>query len=245
MAVMKKHLLFLIGICWAFIAFSQEEKKLVFDANAQARSVGAFSGIEISGAISLYVSQGKESAVAVSAGDADLLEKIKTEVRNNVLYIYLETKGMSWKKWGNTGIKAYVTFEDLSRLEASGACNIKTAGTVKLDELKIQLSGASDFTGEVDLGNLRIDLSGASQANLKGKAEKTQMIASGASSIKSFDLVSNYCKIDASGASSIRIHVAKEISAEASGASSIQYKGEAIIKDFSSSGASSVKRKND
>ena len=61
---MKKHLLFLIGICWAFIAFSQDEKKLVFDANAQARSVGAFSGIEISGAISLYLSQGKESAGA-------------------------------------------------------------------------------------------------------------------------------------------------------------------------------------
>ncbi|WP_438946695.1 head GIN domain-containing protein [Sediminibacterium sp.] len=242
---MKKHVLFLIGICWAFLAFSQEEKKLVFDANAQPRSVGSFSGIEISGAISLYLSQGKESAVAVSASDAELLEKIRTVVRNNVLYISLDTKGMSWKKWGNTGIKAYVTFDELTKLEASGACNIKTAGPMKLDELKIQLSGASDFNGEVELENLRVDVSGASQANLKGKAEKAQLIASGASSIKSFDLIANYCKIDASGASSIRVNVAKEISAEASGASSIQYKGEAIIKDFSSSGASSVKRKND
>lgn len=242
---MKKHFLFFIGICWAFMAFSQEEKKLVFDANAQARSVGVFSGIEISGAISLYLSQGKESAVAVTASDADLLEKIKTVVRNNVLYISLDTRGMSWKKWGNTGIKAYVTFENLSKLEASGACNIKTVGTMKLDDLKIQLSGASDFTGEVDVDNLRVDVTGASQANLKGKAEKAQMIATGASSIKSFDLISSYCKIDASGASSIRVNVSKEMSAEASGASSIQYKGEAIIKDINSSGISSVKRKKD
>lgn len=242
---MKKHVLFLIGLCWAFLAFSQEDKKLVFDANAQPRSVGSFSGIEISGAISLYLSQGKESAVAVSASDAELLEKIRTVVRNNVLYISLDTKGMSWKKWGNTGIKAYVTFDALSKLEASGACNVKTTGPMKLDDLKIQLSGASDFNGEIELENLRVDVSGASQANLKGKTEKAQMIASGASSIKSFDLISNYCKIDASGASSIRVQVMKEISAEASGASSIQYKGEAIIKDFNSSGASSVKRKND
>ena len=147
---MKKHVLFLIGICWAFLVFSQEEKKLVFDANAQPRTVGSFSGIEISGAISLYLSQGKESAVAVSASDAELLEKIRTVVRNNVLYISLDTKGMSWKKWGNTGIKAYVTFDELTKLEASGACNIKTAGPVKLDDLKIQLSGASDFNGELE-----------------------------------------------------------------------------------------------
>jgi hypothetical protein len=55
----------------------------------------------------------------------------------------------------------------------------------------------------------------------------------------------NFCKIDASGASSVRVLANKEISAEASGASSIQYKGEAMIKDFNSSGASSVKRKTD
>jgi hypothetical protein len=39
--------------------------------------------------------------------------------------------------------------------------------------------------------------------------------------------------------------VNKELNARASGASSISYKGEGLIKDLSSSGAASVKRKTD
>lgn len=242
---MKKQFLLFISMLCFIVGFAQNEKKLVFDANAQERKVGAFSGIEVSGAINLYISQGKESAVAVSTSEPELLERIKTVVRNNTLYISLDTKGMNWKQWGNNQIKAYVTFDELNKLEASGACNIKTANTIKLDKLDIELSGASDFTGEVDMGMLRIDLSGASQVNLKGQADKAVYIASGASVIRAFDLSANNCKVDASGASSVRVHANKEISVEASGASSIQYKGDASIRDFNSSGASSVKRKTE
>lgn len=242
---MKKHLLFFLSIFLLINGYAQDEKKLVFDANAQERKVGPFKGIEISGAINLYLSQGKEEAVAVSSSESDLIDKIKTVVRNNTLYISLDTKGMNWKKWGNNQIKAYVTFTDLEKLEASGACNIKSASKMKLNDLNLELSGASDFNGEIEIGSIRIDLSGASQVTLKGTAEKATYLASGASSIKAFDMAVNFCKIDASGASSVRVLANKEISAEASGASSIQYKGEAMIKDFNSSGASSVKRKTD
>ncbi|WP_439506894.1 head GIN domain-containing protein [Sediminibacterium sp.] len=242
---MKKHLLLFLSIFLLVVGYAQDEKKLVFDANAQERKVGPFKGIEISGAINLYLSQGKEEAVAVSSSEAELIGKITTVVRNNTLYISLDTKGMSWKKWGNNQIKAYVTFTDLEKLEASGACNIRSAGKMRLSDLKLELSGASDFNGEIEAETIRIDLSGASQVTVKGTADKATYLASGASSIKAFDLAANYCKIDASGASSIRVFANKEISAEASGASSIQYKGDAVIKDFNSSGASSVKRKAD
>ncbi|MFY8023963.1 MAG: head GIN domain-containing protein [Sediminibacterium sp.] len=242
---MKKHILCFISIFLLVVGYAQDEKKLVFDANAQERKVGSFNGIEISGAINLYLSQGKEQAVAVSSSEAELMGKITTVVRNNTLYISLDTKGMSWKKWSNNQIKAYVTFTDLVKLEASGACNIKAASKMKLDDLKLELSGASDFNGEIETETIRIDLSGASQVTIKGTADKATYLASGASSIKAFDMAVNFCKIDASGASSVRVLANKEISAEASGASSIQYKGEAMIKDFNSSGASSVKRKTD
>ncbi|MBA4257582.1 MAG: hypothetical protein C0446_00330 [Chitinophaga sp.] len=242
---MKKHLLLFLSIFLLVVGYAQDEKKLVFDANAQERKVGPFNGIEISGAINLYLSQGKEQAVAVSSSEAELMGKITTVVRNNTLYISLDTKGMSWKKWSNNQIKAYVTFTDLVKLEASGACNIKSASKMKLNDLKLELSGASDFNGEIETETIRVDLSGASQVTIKGTADKATYLASGASSIKAFDLAVNFCKIDASGASSVRVLANKEISAEASGASSIQYKGEAMIKDFNSSGASSVKRKTD
>ena len=163
-----------------------------------------------------------------------------------VLYIDFDSKGFSWKNWGNNKLKAYVTFTTLKKIEASGACNIKTVGLLKSSDLKIELSGASDFSGEVEVANLAIALSGASDLKLKGSAEKLSINSNGASSAKAYDLKSDYCKADASGASSIQITVNKEMNARASGASSINYKGNAVIKDFSSSGASSVKhRSND
>lgn len=243
---MKKHILgFTFLLFMATMGFAQSDKNLVFDANAQIRKVASFNSIEVSGAINLFLSQGTEEAVAVSAGDDELVNRIRTSVRDNVLYIDFDGKGLNWKNWSNNKIKAYVTFSSLKRIEAAGACNVKTVDQLKSNDLKIELSGASDLTGDLAVDNLSLSLSGASDCTLKGIAEKASINCNGASSAKAYDLKINYAKIEASGASSIRITVNKEMSARASGASSINYKGEGLIKDLSSSGAASVKHRAD
>lgn len=241
---MKKGLFGLVLSIYALTGNAQNDKNIVFDANAEIRKVTGFTSIEVAGAINLYLSQGTENAVAVSAGEESLMSRIRTSVRDNVLYIDFDSKGLNWRNWGNNKIKAYVTFALLKKIEASGACNIKTAGLIKLNDLKIELSGASDFSGEIEANNLIISLSGASDLKLKGTAEKLSINSNGASSAKAYDLKSDYCKIDASGASSVQITVNKEVIVRASGASSINYKGDAIAKDFTSSGASSVRHKS-
>ncbi len=243
---MKKYIIgFAVLFFVASSGFAQTDKNLVYDANAQIRSVTSFNSIEVSGAINLFLSQGTSEAVAVSAGDEELIRRIRTSVRDNVLHIDFDGKGLSWKNWSNNKIKAYVTFGSLKRIEASGACNIKTIDQVKSNDLKIELSGASDFSGNIAVENLLLTLSGASDCTLNGIAEKASINCNGASSIKAYELKTDYTKIDASGASSIRITVNKELNARASGASSISYKGDGLIKDLNSSGAASVKRKTD
>ncbi|SKA06231.1 head GIN domain-containing protein [Sediminibacterium ginsengisoli] len=245
---MKKILLAFLVIVTGAVSetvHAQNEKNLVYDANAQVRSVGSFTGIEVSGAIDLYLSQGGEDAVAVSASSDEIMNRIRTEVRGSVLHIYFDAKGLNWKSWGNHKMKAYVTFRKIDRVEASGACNVKFTEKVKLDELWLEMSGASDLTGEVITSKLRLDASGASKMSLAGTAEKTNINASGASEIKAYDLKIDYCKLDASGASGIRITVNKELSASASGGSSIYYKGTGLIRDISASGGATVKRRDD
>ena len=55
---------------------AQNAKNIVFDANAEVRSVKGFTGVEVSGAIDLYLSQGKEEAVAISASNPNSLYRI-------------------------------------------------------------------------------------------------------------------------------------------------------------------------
>jgi hypothetical protein len=243
---MKKITVLFVLLLSIYSGHAQTEKNLVFDANAEARIVKDFTSVEVSGAIDLYLSQGKEEAVAVSAGNQEAVSRIKTEVRNGKLHIYFDGKGWNWKTWSNNNkMKAYVTFISLHRIEASGACNVKTAEKISSDDLRVQLSGASDFTGEVKAGILKLDGSGASNFKLSGTAEKADISVSGACDVKGYDLKTEFCKIEASGASSVRVTCNKEMSAQASGGSDIFYKGAGMVRDINTSGGASVKRKSE
>jgi len=236
---MKKWLLVvLMGVC--LLQAGAQDKNIVRDDNVQVRPISGFTGIEVSGAISLYLSQGNEEAVAVSAGSDEDAGRIRTELKNGVLHITPQKSGWSW---GNKRMKAYVTFKTLKRIEASGAFNIRLTDAVKLEKLEIELSGASDFSGKVQTALLRLVATGASRITISGEANKTQVEASGASDIKGYDLRTDYCKVNASGASAIHLTVNKEIDASASGGSGIYYKGQGLVRDSNISGGATFKRK--
>ena len=237
----------LMGILLIFIStiIAQNEKSIIIDPNAEVRKSGNFTAIELSGAIDLFLSQGIEEAIAVSASDADYKARIKTEIKGNTLHIYLNSKGLSWKIWGNHKLKAYVTFKNLTKVESSGASNIRIMEGLKGDDFSLELSGASDLSGQVSVNTLRLSTSGASNIKISGSAEKAQLFASGACNIKGYDLKVNTGKVEASGASAISLFIIKEIDAEASGFSNILLKGPGIIKNISSSGGASIKHKSD
>ncbi len=241
-----KQLFFSVLIVGASLSTkAQTTKNLVYDANAEVRKVSSFSAVEVGGAIDLYLSQGTEEGVAISAANNEAKSHIKAEVTNGTLHIFFEGKGWNWKSWGNTKSKAYVTFKDVKRIEANGACNVIIIEPIILNDLKIACSGASDFKGEVAITSLLITVSGASNIKLSGKAERATIEASGASNIKAYNLQTAICKAEASGAANIRITINKEFKAEASGSATIYYKGESNINNISTSGGASIKKKAD
>lgn len=235
---MRRTLLILIA--GLLMLGTQAQKTVIHDPNAELRPVKGYHGIEVSSAINLYLSQGDEETVAVSAPDAQLRDRIRTEVVDGILKISLE--GKHWSL-GSTKLKAYVSFTTLDKLAASGASDIFVDGVITGDHLFIDLSGASDFKGAINVKELQLDQSGASDAHITGAVSGTATIhSSGASDVKGYDLVIQNCEVHASGASDIRLTVNKELSAEVTGASSVIYKGEGTIRESHASGASTVKK---
>jgi hypothetical protein len=220
---------------------SLRAQQTMSDPNVQVREAKNFHAIHVGSAFDVYLSQGTKEKVAVSAASEKDLAYITVEVRNGVLEVGWDKKG----KWGrgNKKLKVWISFDKIDELEASGACDVDIAGTLKASKLKIDLSGASDLSGKIEVGdNLTLTLSGASDAKLSGVAAKLTIDASGASSFKGFDFTVDFCNAEASGASDIKITVNKELSANASGASDVNYKGGGVIRDIKTSGASSVSR---
>lgn len=219
------------------------QKTIINDPNAESRSVGNFTSIKISGGIDLYLSPGEKEAIAVSAAQVKLRDHIKTAVDNGVLKIWFDNAG--WKmNTGNRKLKAYVSFRRLDKITASGASDVFVDGSINGELLALDLSGASDFKGKVEVGKLTIDQSGASDATITGKAGSMQVEASGASDLKGYELQVENCHARASGASDIKITVTKELHATANGASSILYKGAAVVKESKSSGASNIGKRS-
>jgi hypothetical protein len=234
---MKKIMILIV----AFLTVVGIHAQQVNDANAEIREAKGYNAINVSHAFDVYLTQSNDEAVAVSASETKYRDKIKVEVKDRTLFIKYDADGKFWNT-GNKKLKAYISFKDLSRLNISGACDVYINGTIKAPKLNISQSGASDLKGQLDVDDLVIDLSGASDMNVTGIARNVSVEASGASEFKGYDLVSETCNARASGASSIRVTVNKELSAHASGASDVHYKGGAVIREIKSNGASSVSR---
>lgn len=234
---MKKLLGMLLTIMMSVGIHAQQ----VNDPNAEIREARNFHGINVSNSFDVYITQSNEEAVAVSASEIKYRDRIKVEVRSGILHIKYINEG-SWSS-GNKKLKAYISIKQIEKLTVSGACDVFLTGILKADDLTIKLSGATDLKGKINAKNLSVDISGASDMYITGgTVTKLSIEANGASNFKGFDLVTDYCNAKVSGASDIRITVNKELSAHASGASNVQYKGEGLIRDIRTSGASSVTR---
>lgn len=234
---------------WGLLCFIQTgQAQVINDPQAELREVKGFHAIRLSGSFDVHLTQGTEEVVAVSAADAESKSRIRTVVENGILSISFNGDKKFWKSWkqDKLQLKAYISVKQLKELEVSGACDVFVEGAFKADEMKMELSGASDvkMKGNFEAGTLKVELSGASDVEMNGKVSRMHIEASGASDFKGYDLQTDYCDAEASGASSIKITVNKELSAHASGASDVKYKGGGSVRESKSSGASTISRKS-
>jgi hypothetical protein len=234
-----KLILFFLFIAFTFLSPAQT---IINDKNAEVRKISDFTGIQVSGGIDVYLSQSNEYALAVSASDEKYNADIKTEVRNGILLISYD--GNSFRLNSNRKLRAYISFKTLESLEGSGASDFIINGTLKANSIKIELSGASEIKGTLHLDNLLLNLEGASIVKANGTVKNIKINANGASDIKNYDLVVDHCVAELSGASDVKITINKSLSAKASGASLLYYKGNPEKTEISSSGASSISQRN-
>lgn len=205
------------------------------DLVKQDRPVSSFDALDIGGAFEIYLTQGSSESLVVEAGE-NVIDKIITEVQGKTLRITTE-KGCC-KNSGKMII--YVTFVDLNYTEISGACEMQNEGTLNLDKLKMEVSGAAEVDLNMELDKLELELSGASEYLLTGSCAEVYIDASGASEIEAKDFKVGTMTIDASGASDCKVYVTDELVVDASGATTVRYLGSPKVS-VSKSGASSIK----
>jgi hypothetical protein len=102
---MKKILFNVFLFLTAILVYAKNTKNIRYDAKAEVRKVDEFKGIEVANSIALYLSQGRETTLAVSVKDN--ASKMKTEEARGASSIHYR---------GNMVVKNF---------EASGTSSIK------------------------------------------------------------------------------------------------------------------------
>ncbi|WP_439880872.1 head GIN domain-containing protein [Pontibacter sp. MBLB2868] len=197
----------------------------------QTRNVSGFKGIDVSGGFTVEITQGNTESVRIEA-EENLLDNIKTQVRDGVLHIYND-HGVTTSK----GMKAYITIKELNKVDISGGVKVLGRSTFKTNTMNLDMSGGSKVTLAIDARQVRADMSGASKVELSGKADELTMEMSGASNVDASELEAKNVKVGASGASKVKVYAKESLSIAASGASAVYYKGTPSITSETSAAA--------
>ena len=130
------------------------------------------------------------------------------------------------------------SLDDL-KIDLSGAS--KLTGNLHANKVEVTLSGASNFDGELHANQGHFSLSGASEMSLCGACASMVLRASGASSTHCFGLISEHLDATISGASTCRHTVTDTLKVTLSGASTLIYDGSPTVLRSDVSGASSLR----
>lgn len=202
----------------------------------ETRNVSGFSGIDVGGAFEVILIKANKEKVVLEIDD-NLMPYVTTKVFGGVLEIDNKKDFRNPKE-----LKVTIYYKSIDEIDLSGAASLFSEDVLKTESLEIDASGASYIELKLDIDYLEADFSGASKVKFSGRAKSVEVETSGATVFRAVDLKTESCEIDASGASVARIWVTKELSLEASGASSVRYKGSPSIDIISVSGAASVRK---
>lgn len=201
---------------------------------SQQREISSFNKLEVSGATYVIFTQGDSAKVRVSADESEL-KNVQTTVDNGVLSI--QSKGTF-----RSTAKVYVTNPSLKEITVTGASKVTIPDTLKEETLDINVTGASTVKGVVKTGSVTVSASGASGVELAGITKASQSTISGASVLKAYDLSSEQTRITTSGASSAKVYASQKITADATGSSSVKFKGNPEDVSAEASTSSSIAR---
>lgn len=195
-----------------------------------------FTRVQAGSIFVVDIKQGDRYDVAVTADD-NLFDYVDASVSGETLRLRLRP-GTSISR---VTLRAEVTMPSLQAIELSGASRGTLTGFRSVEKLAIDLSGASSLRGDIEAGDVRLEISGASTVDLTGTGSNLSGNGSGASRMLLDDFRVQDADIALSGASSAQLYLSGRLSADLSGASSLEYAGSPTLGHTQTSGGSTIR----
>lgn len=214
---------------------SYEGEPMTFD-------IKDFDELEVGGIYDVYITQGDDYSIEVK-GRERYKRDVLIKKYGNVLEV-----DMAGRKWDllkelddDFRLDVFITMPGLEKINSKGLSYFEIK-EFEVDNLDIDLSGASSGEIKVDARELKIYLDGASSLDLEGVSEYMEVDVSGASSLKAFDHKTKTAEVSASGASNAKVNASRRLSVDANGLSTVRYEGDPDVNIVNEDELSTVRR---
>lgn len=207
-------------------------------ATTEARSVGEFRAVALSGGMDLKLRQGTQPAVEVKA-EANMLPFIETVVENGTLHV-------RWKRGSRLRVKdtpvVHVTAVELQTISTSGSGDIDIA-PLKTQKLGISLSGSGDIAiDSLQAEELSVSIAGTGDMRASGQASRLKLSVAGSGDIKADTLRADDVTVSIAGSGDASVHASRSLSVSIAGSGDVIYRGDAQVKS-SIVGSGSVRKR--
>lgn len=214
-------------------AMAQEETKNI--------TISGFSEVYVSTGLEVFIAQGDTEAAKIVATE-NLIDAVMVEQAGNTLTVKWKNIKSNKKAWLNKSAKVYITCKNLNVIAASEGSSLKLTNILKAEILQATVSSGAIINGVLDCGDLRLQTSSGASAALSGNVIKMKLEASSGSMVNAENLTVNYADVTASAGADVKLNVVKELQAVAESGSNIRYKGDGVLKNYSTSKSGSVKK---
>lgn len=189
----------------------------------EVRSVSSFNEISSGGSFDIKIVKSSKNEVKIENADADLLEKLETEVEGNRLRIGIK-RGLSWKSYGagKVTITVYHT-EKIEDLSLAGSGSIEWQDALYSSDLEISVAGSGKICGQIAVSELEVNIAGSGKVCLQGAATEQDVRIAGSGDYQADELKTQKTEIRISGSGDAEVYVTQTLEAKISGSGDVRY----------------------
>jgi hypothetical protein len=133
--------------------------------------------------------------------------------------------------------------KEVKSVSTTSAGDVYGESQINGDKLELSASSAGDIKLDIKANKVDIDISSSGDITLTGDADMIRADLSSAGDLKAYDLQTREADISVSSAGDADVNVSEKITARASSAGDINYKGDPKYVDVHSSSAGGIHRR--
>ncbi len=189
--------------------------------------IGEFSQIALDGGFKVYLIQGDECSVTIKATNSDVFDNIKVRNNRNEAYIQMDASIFQYRR-----VSLYITFKTLEQLKIEGGVNLKPNGYLDLTNFDVHIEGGANVDLNMKAENVKVYGEGGFLFELKGVAEKLDVIIKGAGHVSASELKTKDVSFVVAGFGTGSVYATNTLYAKIEGVGKLRYKGKPKVDQY-------------